>query len=297
VVGSGQIFVYNLPAFGATNPITGAPLPNDPRYVGPVDATFDVHANVGGGGSHLAAAFGLVMTMSGTGEVTYNVPDIDFGQDPPPNNVFYSASTDYTQQTGFDLMFGNMDVQSGGSSNQELELLGAHGTALANITVNDGDGLANVPIRVQSGVTGTFTMTYSASNTYTGFVDSDLVVHTDATIFPHTGGTIGVRESRPGDMNGDGGVDGEDIDLFFQAFADLDTFQATYPYLHALYIADFNADGAVDGEDIDPFFVAFAGGSPGASAGPTAVPEPSSVALAVMGAAGLGIARWRRRRK
>jgi hypothetical protein len=139
-------------------------------------------------------------------------------------------------------------------------------------------------------------MTYSASNTYTGFVDSDLVVHTDASIFPHTGGTISIRESRPGDLNGDGSVDSEDIDPFLLAFADVDSFQADFPWLRALYVGDFNADGAVDSEDIDPFLVAFAGGSP-VAAGPTAVPEPSAVILAILGAAGLGVARLRRRRK
>jgi hypothetical protein len=141
-------------------------------------------------------------------------------------------------------------------------------------------------------------MTYSASNTYTGFVDSDLVVHTDATVFPHTAGTVVVRQSLVGDMNGDGAVDGEDIDPFIQTLFDLEGFQSSRPWIQALYISDFKVDGSIDGEDIDGFIESLFAGSPAASAaGPTAVPEPSAIVLAVLGAAGLGIARLRRRRR
>jgi len=79
-----------------------------------------------------------------------------------------------------------------------------------------------------------------------------------------------------GDVNGDGVVDGLDI----QPFVDLLTgggYQAE---------ADINADSVVDGLDIQPFvdIITGAGGSP--------VPEPTTLTLAVLG--GLG---WTYRRK
>jgi hypothetical protein len=298
----GDIVVYSLPAVGSTHPITGDPLPDPnvfPGYTGPRSSSFDVHALVGPAGSHPAAAFGLVMTVDGSGEVTYSVPPIDFGMDPPPNNVPYSANPDFSNldETSFDLMFGTMDVQSGVTNNQELDLIGAHGTALSDITVNDGDGLATVPIEVAADASGTFNMTFSLSNVYTGFVQSDLSVHTDATAFPHVGGVVVVRESLPGDMNGDGSVDGEDIDGFITTLFDLEGYQADRPWLNALYISDFKVDQSIDGEDIDGFIESLFASSPSAAAaGPTAVPEPSAIVLAILGAAGLGIARLRRRR-
>jgi hypothetical protein len=99
-------------------------------------------------------------------------------------------------------------------------------------------------------------------------------------------------------MNGDGAVDGEDIDPFIQTLFDLEGFQSSRPWIQALYISDFKVDGSIDGEDIDGFIESLFAGSPAASAaGPTAVPEPSAIVLAVLGAAGLGIARLRRRHR
>ena len=50
------------------------------------------------------------------------------------------------------------------------------------------------------------------------------------------------------DFNQDGGVDGQDIEAFFLAWAVGDD------------IADFNQDGGVDGSDVESFFLAWADG-------------------------------------
>lgn len=51
-----------------------------------------------------------------------------------------------------------------------------------------------------------------------------------------------LRGPCPGDFNVDGGVDGSDIDAFFQAWE------------AGLSNADINSDGGVDGTDVEAFF-------------------------------------------
>ena len=75
-----------------------------------------------------------------------------------------------------------------------------------------------------------------------------------------------------GDVNGDGFVNGLDVDPFV-------TVLLSGPYDAA---ADMNKDGLVNGLDVDPFVTAVVGGG-----GAEAVPEPSSLFLALLGALGL----------
>lgn len=84
----------------------------------------------------------------------------------------------------------------------------------------------------------------------------------------------------PGDVNLDGEINGLDVDPFVDVLLN-GPFQAE---------ADMNEDGEVNGLDVDMFVEAVVGG------GVQAVPEPSSLALAVvalMAALGCG---WRQRR-
>ena len=70
-----------------------------------------------------------------------------------------------------------------------------------------------------------------------------------------------------GDINGDGNVDGLDVDRFV----------ALVLKGNFLVAADMNQDGQVNGLDVDPFVAAVVGG------GVAAVPEPSSLVLLFVG--------------
>lgn len=62
-----------------------------------------------------------------------------------------------------------------------------------------------------------------------------------------------------GDLNCDGRFDGADIDPFFLALGDPQTYRTLFPNCDAT-LADMNGDGLVTGADIDPFFTALGGG-------------------------------------
>jgi MYXO-CTERM domain-containing protein len=87
-----------------------------------------------------------------------------------------------------------------------------------------------------------------------------------------------VPEPMFGDVNGDGQVNGLDVDPFVEVLL-------SGPYQTE---ADMNEDQVVNGLDVDPFVAAVVGG------GVAAVPEPSALLLAL---AALGIlGAWRRKR-
>ena len=78
-----------------------------------------------------------------------------------------------------------------------------------------------------------------------------------------------------GDTNGDGVINGLDIDPFVDVLLN-------GPYDPAM---DYNEDGAVNGLDVDPFVSCVIGG------GTTAVPEPSTLLLALIAMGVIG--GWR----
>jgi hypothetical protein len=81
-----------------------------------------------------------------------------------------------------------------------------------------------------------------------------------------------------GDVNQDGSVNGLDVGPFVDHVIG-STYQEE---------ADMNADGAVDGLDVSMFVDAVING------GAEPVPEPSALALVIVGLAGLASYRWRR---
>jgi len=94
--------------------------------------------------------------------------------------------------------------------------------------------------------------------------------------------TIDIPDSvLPGDLDGNGVVDGLDIDPFVQVLTGSADFNAA---------ADLDGNGTVDGLDIDPFVQALTGGGDAAI---SAVPEPTTAGL-LAGAFGLMLARRRR---
>jgi hypothetical protein len=128
-------------------------------------------------------------------------------------------------------------------------------------------------------------------NDFSGFANSAGNILTNNTGFPNANQTIIVRNSRRGDMNGDGPVNLFDLDGFVAALAG--TFST--PYLHPDWLADFDNSGAVNLFDLDGFVAALAVGSPTAGA-PSAVPEPSTYLIAGLGVILLCIHRRLRRR-
>lgn len=56
-----------------------------------------------------------------------------------------------------------------------------------------------------------------------------------------------------GDMNGDGRVDRDDVDVFIRAVADPEGYEAEYPELRRVARGDINGDGWLDGNDVEPF--------------------------------------------
>jgi hypothetical protein len=111
--------------------------------------------------------------------------------------------------------------------------------------------------------------------------------------FPNANQNIIVRNSRRGDMNGDGAANFADIGGFVSVLGanGVANYKAQNPWLQVAYISDFNADLATNFADIGGF-VASLSGAPS----PAAVPEPSTVALLCMAGVGIGAAAYRRRR-
>jgi photosystem II stability/assembly factor-like uncharacterized protein len=68
--------------------------------------------------------------------------------------------------------------------------------------------------------------------------------------------TIGL----PGDMNGDGTVNGYDIDPFVLALTDPAGYASQFPTVDAIANGDLNGDGLLNGYDIDPFVQVLTGG-------------------------------------
>jgi hypothetical protein len=196
-----------------------------------------------------------------------------------------------------------------------------------NVTVSDNDGLAAIPVRVSAGTAhngfqgpniAVFPLTHGpgepaapAPAVFTGFVDAAGVPLT--TLADHVNNVIEVRKAVISDFDGNGIIDSGDIDGFnIVLFGNPGDYEATYPWLTqvAAYVTDIGGDpgdpncmpdGFADSADIDGFNerIFNLGGpcatdpSPGAS--PSAVPEPSSVMLSVLGL--LGVAAMARRKR
>jgi hypothetical protein len=65
-----------------------------------------------------------------------------------------------------------------------------------------------------------------------------------------------------GDLNGDGVIDGFDIEPFVLALTDPAGFAMQHPLVPRFCAADANGDGAVDGFDIEPFIAILTGREP-----------------------------------
>jgi hypothetical protein len=281
---AGKIVVYDLPATGSI-------------YAGPVDAFFDVRAKVSGGGSETVAGYGVIMQITGAGTLpTFTTPDPNEAGD---NNMLAAVRTPINSTLS--IILGETNVPTFDASNHSLGVIGLFPTANTNTTVADNAGLFKVPFRVAAGAAASGTQTYNlqmalGGNEYSGFARSDGTLMTDPGSFPHDSNVIEVRRSRRGDTNGDGATNSADIGTFIQVLnTGAATYKAANPWLQVNYITDFDQSGATNSADIGGFIAAL-NGAPSPAAGPSAVPEPSTIALLCIGGGMLAAGALRRRK-
>ena len=95
-----------------------------------------------------------------------------------------------------------------------------------------------------------------------------------------------------GDLNRDGVMNNSDIDWMTAALADPQKFRTGNNLTTTDFLteADFNHDGQVTNADIQAYLNMLHGG------GSSAVPEPSAIALALIGIGGIAMMRKRPRR-
>jgi hypothetical protein len=103
----------------------------------------------------------------------------------------------------------------------------------------------------------------------------------------------GLPEAIPGDFNGDGLVNTEDINPFILALTDPGGYALQYGQSPSAY--DLTGDGLINTEDINAFIAALTGGAgpqisliwPGGSLNPPAIPEPSTAAILLVAVSAL----------
>ncbi len=275
-----QIIVYNLPAAGSI-------------YAGPASGTFNVQATVATPGSENVAGYGIIMELA-TGGPTFNITALPASG--TPNNLNNSVSNSFstvTQNANLSIILGDTGVPGQAAGNRSLGVVGLFPTANANTAVANNHGLFSVPISVPGGTTGSFALSLALGGPeFSGFAQTDGTIVTPPGAFPQHNQTVVVRNSRRGDMNGDGAANFADIGGFVAVLSNGTTsYKNQNPWLQVSYISDFNQDNAVNFADIGGF-VAALGGAPS----PAAVPEPSTLALLCVGGVAIGAAAYRRRR-
>jgi hypothetical protein len=79
---------------------------------------------------------------------------------------------------------------------------------------------------------------------------------------------FGSRQFIPGDLNGDGAVNNQDIAPFVLALTDPADYAAQHPAVPLLVVGDINGDGVVNNQDIAPFVALLTGGRAPAGVAP-----------------------------
>lgn len=281
-----RLVIYDLPASGPYAAVAGT-----------ADGHIDVFATINGAASRQAAAYGMIMTLAGTG--TRFIAATPSGAN-PPNNLPSVMNPTRTQNAGMSAVFGDLNVDGQPAGGLSIGVAGIHPTPNADVTVANNDGLIAIPIDVDAGLATGPTrvadraISFILDPEYSGFVNTANALLTNTNNFPHVGGTLQIRQSRPGDTDGNGLINGFDISGFVSVLADATAYQNARPWMRVRYISDFDGNNLINGFDIPGFVAALSAGSP--DVGPAAVPEPATWSLVAMVASlGLVVARRRRR--
>ncbi|MCC7407693.1 MAG: hypothetical protein IT442_06450 [Phycisphaeraceae bacterium] len=112
----------------------------------------------------------------------------------------------------------------------------------------------------------------------------------------YTAGTafLVVRQDRPGDLNGDGDVNAQDINPFVMLLGSVETFEAAYPWVRWWKVGDFSGDGMVNVQDINGFVGLLSAGGTVGEAELAVIPEPGGVGV-MAGAVVMGLMRRNKR--
>ena len=293
--GIDRIVIYDLPATGPYAAVADVP-----------DGFIDLIATVSGGGTVPAAGYGVILSVTGGGTGLEFDPDTVVGDTP---NMGAVKNPTITQNTSFiapnGAAFGDENVPGMMAGNQSIGIAGIYTPTPPNQDTNvlNNNGLTAIPVDVSPNQTTTptrikeYQVSFTIDDEFTGFVNTAGTILTNSTAFPHVGTTVQIRQSRPGDVNGDGNVNNLDISGFVASVINLNSYQTANPWLKAAYASDTNADGATNNLDIASFVQAIIAGSPEASASPSAVPEPSTWAMVFSAMVVSAGAAWRRRRR
>jgi hypothetical protein len=189
------------------------------------------------------------------------------------------------------------------ASGHDGSAIGLYELPNGNVTIEPGSyGLFTLHVDVPPMTEGTFDLVFDVHPEYNGLAGQ--VIHGDdmeITIYPNIEGNSAVLatiavESPPistrlsGDVNNDGRVDGFDAAAFAALFggeANPNDYDA----------GDFNGDGRADMTDmaiLQENLGRFVDAGDALAGSPATVPEPSSVVLALCGAAALVVLRRRR---
>jgi endonuclease I len=173
-----------------------------------------------------------------------------------------------------------------------LKLTGSSKTGDAAVTTNLATftGLAagsssafNVGINTTAtgGYSAAYTLTLADDVTIAGALTQQLTLNVSATI-----------AYLRGDFNVDGQVTGADIPAMLKALTDLDGYEASKSLtpIALLAIGDFSGDGMVSNFDLQPLLNLVATSGSGSLA---AVPEPSTILLAVLGVVAAYSLSWK----
>ena len=291
-----RIVIYDLPSTGPYAAVAETP-----------DGFIDLIATVNGAPSVQAAAYGVILSVSSGGDGLRFDPETIVGDNP---NMTAVKNPTLTQNAAFitlpaGLTFGEENVPGQAAGDQSIGIAAIYAPASPpnqDTTVLNNNGLTSIPIDVDPNLTTTptrikeYSIQFLSDDEFTGFVNTAEQILTNSTAFGHVGGIVQIRQSRQGDVNGDGNVNNLDIAPFVASIINLPLYQTANPWLKAAYISDTNADGSTNNLDIPSFVAAIIAGSPEASASPSAVPEPSTWAMVFTALVVSAGAAWRRRR-